>query len=123
MGWGEGKGMCLNMELKIINWNVWGLNDFSKCQVVKEAVRKWKPHLVCFQETKVEKVDKEFVDGVGGNTWTDWDFLGAMGSTGGVLVMWDRRVFLKVDSVAGFHSVSCLLKGVEDDFTWVFSGV
>ena len=37
--------------------------------------------------------------------------------------MWDRRVFERVDSVAGRFSISISLKGVPDGFEWICSGV
>lgn len=41
--------------------------------------------------------------------------LGAVGAAGGVLVMWDSGLFIRVDRVVGARSVSCLLKTVEND--------
>ena len=40
-----------------------------------------------------------------------------------MLLVWDKRVFEKVDCVIGQFSVNVLLKGVVDDFVWVCSGV
>lgn len=50
-------------------------------------------------------------------------FLGAVGHAGGILVMWDRRVVVKTDVVIGEFSVSCCFKSVENDKSWLFSGV
>ena len=40
-----------------------------------------------------------------------------------MLLVWDKRIFEKVDCVVGLLSVNVLLKGVADDFVWVCSGV
>ena len=40
----------------------------------------------------------------------------------GVLLVWDKRVFEKVDIVVGQFSVSVLLKGVADGFLWTCMG-
>ena len=37
-------------------------------------------------------------------------------------MLWDRRVFEKIDLVVGSFSVSVLLKGVADGFEWICSG-
>lgn len=102
------------MHLKILSWNVWGLNDSTKRLVVKASLRRWKPHVICVQETKMEKVDKKVVD----SAWVDWNHLGAVGELGSVCDV-GSRVFLSW----GLLRALCLFKGVEDDFTWVFSGV
>ena len=39
-----------------------------------------------------------------------------MQSSGGVLLIWDKRVFEKLDVIAGQFSVIVLLRGVVDDF-------
>ena len=53
----------------------------------------------------------------------DWIFLGSIGATGGILLMWDRRVVEKIAEAVGDYSVSCRFKGVVDQFEWAFSGV
>ena len=40
-----------------------------------------------------------------------------------MLLVWDKRVFEKVDCAVGLFSVNVLLKGVVDDFVWACSGV
>lgn len=109
------------MHLKIISWNVWGLNDLAKRRVIKASLRRWNPHVVCFQETKMQRVDRR--DSVGGGRWAEWEHFGAEGAAGGILVMWDSRVVSKMGTIVGVHSVSCLLKIVVNDKVWIYSGV
>ena len=40
-----------------------------------------------------------------------------------MLLVWDKRVFEKVDWVVGLFFVNVLLKGVADDFVWACSRV
>ena len=40
-----------------------------------------------------------------------------------MLLVWDKRVYEKVDYAIGQFSVKILLKGVVDDFVWACSGV
>ena len=37
------------MNLKIISWNVRGLNDSRKRLIVKNLLREWKCDVICFQ--------------------------------------------------------------------------
>uniref|UniRef100_A0A2N9GE37 Reverse transcriptase domain-containing protein n=1 Tax=Fagus sylvatica TaxID=28930 RepID=A0A2N9GE37_FAGSY len=53
----------------------------------------------------------------------DWVYLGSKGASGGILLMWDRRVVEKIDEAIGLFSVSCKFRCVEDQNEWAFSGV
>ena len=46
-----------------------------------------------------------------------------MQTSGEVLLIWDKRVFEKLDVIVGQFSVSVLLRGVVDDFVWACTGV
>ena len=41
------------MNLKILSWNVRGLNDGRKRLIVKNLLRDWKCDVICLQETKL----------------------------------------------------------------------
>ena len=47
------------MNLKILSWNVKGLNDCQKCSIVKNLLREWKCDVICLQETKLTGLDKQ----------------------------------------------------------------
>jgi exonuclease III len=49
------------MNLKIICWNVGGLNDAGKRFRVSNLLKNWKPEVVCLQETKMEKISAGIV--------------------------------------------------------------
>ena len=53
----------------------------------------------------------------------DWVALDAIHTAGGILVVWDTKVYEKIDCVVGSFSVSVLLKGVADGFVWICTGV
>ena len=53
----------------------------------------------------------------------DWLYLGSVGASGGVLLMWDNRVVEKLEEAVGHFSVSCKFKNVVDQFVWAFTGV
>uniref|UniRef100_A0A2N9I593 Reverse transcriptase domain-containing protein n=1 Tax=Fagus sylvatica TaxID=28930 RepID=A0A2N9I593_FAGSY len=74
-------------------------------------------------ETKLEVVDLQLVRSLWGSSYVDWDFLPAIGSAGGVLMIWDTRVLEKLNSMVKTFSVSCHWKGVADGLEWVGSGL
>ena len=46
------------MKLKIVSWNVRGLNDLLKRLVVRNLLREWNCDVVCLQETKLAGMDR-----------------------------------------------------------------
>ena len=111
------------MNLKLLSWNVRRLNEVAKRLQIRNLLRAWKVDIVCLQETKLEWINRGIVRSIWGCPFVDWLYLGSDGASGGILVMWDRRVVEKVDEAAGHFSVSCKFKNVADQFVWAFTGV
>ena len=111
------------MKIKILSWNVRGVNDSNKRKVIKNLIRTNRVDLVCLQETKVQKMNNDMVRSLGVGRFLNWTALNAEGSAGGILLFWDKRRISMVDSMVGSFSVSCLFKMVEDRFQWAFTGV
>jgi hypothetical protein len=42
----------------------------------------------------------------------DWCYLGSSGASGGILLMWDRRVVEKIEECVGRYVVACSFKNV-----------
>ena len=111
------------MKIKILSWNVRGVNDSDKRKVIKNLIRTNRVDLVCLQETKVQDMNIEMVRSLGVGRFLNWIALNAEGSAGGILLFWDKRRINMVDYMVGNFSVSCLFKMVEDGFQWAFTGV
>ena len=89
------------MTLQLLSWNVSGLNNPRKREVCKNLLKDWECDIVCFQETKVSSTDVAFVRSLWGSHFTDWAVLDAVQTSGRVLLIWDKRVFEKLDVIAG----------------------
>ena len=111
------------MKLRTLSWNVRGLNNPQKREVVKNLLREWCCDIVCLQETKLNCLDLWVVRSLWSNQYVNWVGLDAVNTTGGILIMWDKRVVEKLDVVVGRFSVSCHWRGLVDGFDWVCSGV
>ncbi|KAG2711493.1 hypothetical protein I3760_04G079300 [Carya illinoinensis] len=90
---------------------------------VKGKGLSWKADIVCLQETKLKLIDRKLVRSLWRGSHVDWSFLASNGASGGVVVMWDRRVVEKVEDCIGQYSVACSFKCVSDNFLWAFVGV
>ena len=47
----------------------------------------------------------------------------AEGTTGGILVFWDKRKLEVMEVELGHFYVTCIFKSTEDGFQWAFTGV
>ena len=110
------------MNVKILSWNVRELNDRDKRLQVRSFIKQWGADIICLQETKIELVSRRLVRNLWGIHHVDWMFLGFVGASGGILLMYDRRVVEKIDETVRDFSVSCRFKGVIDQFEWAFLG-
>jgi len=108
---------------RLLSWNVRGLNDSRKRDVIKSFLREWRYDLICLQETKLEAVSLFVIRSLWGNFSAGFDFLKAEGASGGIIVMWDKNIFNLVSSSQGVFSLTCFFQMVDGGFTWAFSGV
>ena len=111
------------MNLKLISWNVRGLNEVDKRLQIRNLLSSWKADIVCLQETKLEWITRGIVRSIWSCPYVDWLYLGSDGASGGILLIWNSRVVEKVEEAVGHFSVSCEFKNVGDQFEWAFTSV
>jgi len=111
------------MKPKIFSWNVRGLNEGDKLLRVKNLLRQWKTNIICLQETKLEIIPNNIVRSHWGCPFVDWCYLASCGASGGMLIMWDKRIVEKIDVFVGEFVLACSFRSVVDDFSWAFVGV
>ena len=111
------------MKVKIMSWNVRGVNDPDRRKIIRNFIRNQRVDLVCIQETKIQEMTTAVARSLGVGRLSDWRALNAEGSAGGIILFWDKKTMELVDSEIGLFSISCLFKMVEGGFLWMFSGV
>ena len=74
------------MTLKIMSWNVRGVNNQDKRKVPKAFIRSKNVDIVCLQKTKVQNMSVGLVCSLGVGMFLDWGSVDAEGSAGGILV-------------------------------------
>ena len=88
--------------------------------VIKSMVRKHKPDLACFQETKMREMSDRFVRSLGVNRNLGWVSLNARGTVGEALLLWDKRVLEGLEVEVGAFSISRCFRNYKEGFVWVF---
>ncbi|KAG6634121.1 hypothetical protein CIPAW_12G097200 [Carya illinoinensis] len=111
------------MKPKILSWNVRGLNSPNKRLRVKNLIRDWKADIICLQETKLKHVDRSIIRSLWSCVYAGWASLPSKGASGGIIVMWDKRVIELVEESIGEFVVACSFKSLEDGFGWGFAGI
>lgn len=97
-------------KIKVLSWNVRGLGDLEKCNVVRNVLRTSRCDVVLLQETKLNEYDlkyfSEFLP-----TFIDRDCasLQAIESRGGCIVAW-KRSYTMLNSWTTRHTVSVILQ-------------
>jgi hypothetical protein len=53
----------------------------------------------------------------------DWVCLDSCGASGGILILWDKRVLEKIEDCYGVYSLAVKFRLIEDNSIWAFAGV
>ena len=110
------------MKIKILSWNVRGVDDRNKMKVIKALIRSQRVDLVCLQETKIQDISWGIVHSLGVGRFLGWGAMSARGVAGGVEVSWDNRVLELVGMEVGLFSISGRFRNCEDGFLWTLRG-
>ena len=63
--------------------------------------------IVCLQETKLKGTSSELVRSLGVGGFIKWASVDALGASGGILIMWDSRVFQLLEKEESQYTLSC----------------
>ena len=111
------------MKHKILSWNVRGLNGGNKRLRVRNLLSQWKVDIVCLQESKLELIMNSLVQSLWRCPYVEWCHVASNGASGGILIMWDRRVVSKLEVCLGSFVATCSFRNVDDGLVWAFVGV
>ena len=89
------------MKPKILSRNARGLNKGVKRLKVKNLLRQSKVDIICLQETKLEFISSSIVKNLWGCPYVEWCYVASRGASGGISLMWDRRVVTKIEFLWG----------------------
>lgn len=112
-----------SMDFKTIFWNIIGLNDLNRRDIVEKKIHDWKPNIVFLQETKIQQCNDLLVWQYWSNKAAIWLGSPSQGSSGGILCMWDSTKVEVFDSLIGLYSITLHCKTLSNFFEWMFTGV
>lgn len=98
--------------MKLISWNVRGMNSSLKRAVTKGLFQSFKGECLFLQETKLENINAYVLRSI--CPWSNCRFVMCplVGASGGILLVWNTTYWYKLDEFVGKYSVSALLKDV-----------
>jgi len=104
--------------MKLISWNIRGLNGPGKNRILKNMIKQEKPQIVFLQETKC---NSSALDRFAAKVWpvSFNDTVDADGAFGGLEIVWDSRA-IKLDNIhasrnflqATFHIIGTNIHGL-----------
>ncbi|XP_026399132.1 uncharacterized protein LOC113294983 [Papaver somniferum] len=109
--------------MNIVCWNIRGLNDLNRRDIVKKKVRDWKPTILMLQETKLHLCTDLIVWKCWGNKNVKWIDSPSQGSSGGIFCLWDSSKIEVLDYLMGPFSITLLCKTIGTSFEWMFTGI
>lgn len=83
--------IMLEQPMNVLSWNVRGLNCPDRRATVHETIAASSCPIVCLQETKLADVDKFTAILLGGNRLRSYAQRPAIGTRGGMLMLWDDQ--------------------------------
>lgn len=96
--------MNATRHIKILSWNVRGLNDRAKRVLVSHEVQKHSPHVLCIQETKWDMENVQYIRETIGSRIDNFGLIKAKGTAGGgTSCMGSQVVHENRNTVHGTH--------------------
>jgi len=108
----------------VMSWNVRGLGDPEKCDLVRDAVTSAMPLICCLQETKLPDITtlkaRCFLPT---NLANSFKLISAAGSRGGILTAWNDNSFSLKSFITRQHSLTTILQSTATDVQIMITNV
>ena len=105
--------------LKIVVWNVRGLNARARRHAIRTLLDTTGASIVCLQETKIELLCSSIVLDTLGSEFDDYTYLPAQGTRGGILLAWKSRVVSISDPLFPYNAISARVATAGDTPWWI----
>ena len=95
--------------MKLLSWNVRGMNSVSKRVVLKGMVQSFKGECLFLQETKMEIIEIQIIRSICPWSNSQFGMCPSIGASGGILLVWNAIYWQKMDEFVRRFTV-CLIK-------------
>lgn len=102
----------------VLCWNVRGLNATRKWDSVRNKVVEASCEVVCFQETKKDYFDSDFIRKILPVSFDSFLFVPSEGASGGLLVAWKSSLFEGTLKFSNTFAMAVQFISKHDDSTW-----
>lgn len=110
--------MEYNRSLNILCWNVRGLNDPDKWDLVYNKIEESACSIFYFQETKKESCDLAFLHKFAPKRFDCFEFCPSEGASGGIIVGWMSRMFTCVTIDIQIFAIRLEITSTHDHSSW-----
>jgi hypothetical protein len=104
-------------KLLIASWNTRGLGDDDKCVVVRDALSRACPSIVCVQESKLSSLNARKAHSFLPQNISVFEAVDAIGSRGGIVSAWDSNVLSFSSSIHRTYSLTTTLSSTTSDLS------
>ncbi|XP_026442082.1 uncharacterized protein LOC113341411 [Papaver somniferum] len=94
------------------------MNDFDKRVSVKNTIVAQRCAVCLIQETKIQFMSHWFARQLWYDDNFDWFYIPSVGSSGGLLTIWDSSRFEKLDERLGFNNIASVFSTRVNGFKW-----
>jgi exonuclease III len=115
--------MNTNRKIKIITWNVRGINDKSKRSLIRNFIKSENPDIVCLQETKLSLLPENIYRQIFSRRYDKGICLLAHGTSGGIILTWKKSMFTCDGRILKENVITADLRLMMDDQMIRITGV
>ena len=83
-----------NRQLKIMNWNIRGINSEQKWTALASKIDVCGCDIICLQETKRDAFDLEYIRKFCPKKCNKYEYLPSIDASGGIITIWNGSMFV-----------------------------
>lgn len=85
--------MSNNRDIRILVWNVRGINSHNKWDAIRDKISESSASIVCLQETKRDHFDLQYLKKFCPRQLNVFHFSPSVGASGGLIIIWNSNQF------------------------------
>lgn len=113
----------LSRSWNVLSWNVRGVNASWKWNAIRDKVVEAACAIVCFQETKRDHFDLQFLRHICPADFDSFECLPSVGASGGILVAWKSALFAGELLFSNEFALSVEFTSLHNNANWILTCV